>query len=282
MLEPSETHPVVACWRGPESAPAVHLALAFAGLLRQQLILATAYDYAPATLSPAPTTEAENEARQREAAAALDAARTLAPDGVEVAVEAVPAIDIPEALRDLAKTVDAAMLVAARDRAGHDLVASTVRHSPCPIAVTAPTDDGDGSRVLAPRHIGVAYDDTDAARKAVRVARHLAARSGGRVELLCVDADPGPWPTLVESGAALDVDVEPRRLHGDPATALRAAAADLDLLVCGTHGRGRLSAALLGSVSRALLQDCPCALLLVPAPARRRAATPLGVTTAAF
>ncbi|HEX6925277.1 MAG TPA: universal stress protein [Longimicrobiaceae bacterium] len=45
---------------------------------------------------------------------------------------------------------------------------------------------------------------------------------------------------------------------------LRLASADVDLLVLGTHGRGALARALIGSVSSAVVRQAECPVLLVP------------------
>ena len=276
MIQPSPPHPVVACWSGPESQAAVDVGLTFAQALRQPLVLATAYHYAPTALTADLTQADANQHRRDDAAAALKGALAEAVGDVAVSIRPVPALATPDALRALAREVDASMLVVARDRPGRHLVRQVMRHTPCPIAVADP-----GAVATFPVRIGVAYDDSDPSRTAVRVARHLASFGDAHVDLLCVGCEPGPWPRLVESGAALCLDAAPVRLDGDPVASLRRAASDVDLLVCGTHARGRLGTAVLGSVSTALAEDCPGNLLIVPAPARRRTAMPLGVTTAA-
>jgi nucleotide-binding universal stress UspA family protein len=62
--------------------------------------------------------------------------------------------------------------------------------------------------------------------------------------------------------------------HGRPASLISAAAEDHDLVVMGTHGRGRLGEALACSVSRAVVHSLHGAVLLARAPAP--AATPAG------
>jgi len=48
-----------------------------------------------------------------------------------------------------------------------------------------------------------------------------------------------------------------------PINALRDAAADAQLLITGSHGRGGFKGMLLGSTSRALLQYAPCPMMVV-------------------
>ena len=58
--------------------------------------------------------------------------------------------------------------------------------------------------------------------------------------------------------------VTPRLVCGPPASALADHATDADLLVVGTHGRGPLASAVLGSVSRRLAHRPPCPVVIVP------------------
>jgi nucleotide-binding universal stress UspA family protein len=62
-------------------------------------------------------------------------------------------------------------------------------------------------------------------------------------------------------GAGLEV--ERRVVQGDAAGALVKAAADAELLVVGSRGRGGVTGALLGSVSRACLHHAPCPVAVV-------------------
>ncbi len=280
MLQPSPPNPVVVCWRGPESDPAVRLGIVLAQTLSEPLLLATAYDYEPAALTSAITAAEGNEERQEQAEAALRRVEAAVEPRLEARMQALPAIDVPTALGDLARSVDASVIVLGRDHGDHHVAEAVGRDGPCPVAIAPDDEAPDG--VLEIRRIGVAYDDTYSSRNAVRIGRHLAARAEGRVKLICVGGEIGPWPALVEAGGALGVDADPLMLRGDVAVELRAAAAELDLLICGTHGRGRLGAAVRGSVSAQLIADCPCPLIVVPGKTRRRALTPLGVTTAAL
>lgn len=270
-------HPVIACWRGPESQAAVEYAATMAVALGQPLMLASAYDYEPVSMSSRIVPTEASQASYERAAEGLELARFIAGPGLDISEHTLAADDPALALDSFARSVDASLLVVGRDEYG-SVTRSIVQHASCPVAVV-PANETTTTRE-APKRIGVAYDDSTGARNAVRAGRFLAATTEGRVSLLCVGAALGPWPTLVESGVALGVDLDTRTLHGDVAPSLLQAAEDLDLLVCGTHARGRLRAAVLGSTSAELLKSCPCPLLVVPTHVHRRAGTPFGITTA--
>lgn len=60
--------------------------------------------------------------------------------------------------------------------------------------------------------------------------------------------------------------VERRVVEDLPATAVLEAAADADLVVVGTHGRGGLKGMLLGSVSQKVVHHAPCPVVVIPRP----------------
>lgn len=167
----------------------------------------------------------------------------------------------------------------------------------CPVVVVPPAEDG--GRVGT---IGVAYDDRDESRAALRVATDLALRLRARLVVLGVHEPslaygaagvPATTWELEEGGrqaleravrraveglpAQLGVEV---RVAAGPAgpTLLEAAREGIDLLVCGSRGYGPLRSVLLGSVSRRLADHAPCPVLVVPRgatapPAAKGAAT---------
>jgi nucleotide-binding universal stress UspA family protein len=59
------------------------------------------------------------------------------------------------------------------------------------------------------------------------------------------------------------VRIEQRLVEGPPGDVLAAAAADADLIVVGSHGRGGLAAALLGSVSQHVVRHASCPVVIV-------------------
>jgi len=72
-----------------------------------------------------------------------------------------------------------------------------------------------------------------------------------------------------------------RALAGDPSATLAQATGELDLLVCGSRGRSRPLAAILGSVSAHLVAHAQCPVLVVPTGVGPSATGPLGVASAA-
>ena len=68
-------------------------------------------------------------------------------------------------------------------------------------------------------------------------------------------------------GAGIEgVEVHKAIAEGPPATVLREVAADADLLVVGTRGRGGFTELLLGSVSSQVTHHAPCPVTVVPPP----------------
>ena len=69
-------------------------------------------------------------------------------------------------------------------------------------------------------------------------------------------------------GAEHAAAVERRVVQDTPARALVEAAADADLLVVGSRGRGGFAGLLLGSVSQQCAQHAPCPVVIVPSGSR--------------
>ncbi len=137
------------------------------------------------------------------------------------------------------------------------------------------------------RDIAVGYDGAPEAKLALRRAEALAKRSSARLKLFTVVKPPVAAPVMVPGAYAPEsppepdkvvlegvnsVDstlaAEPVRLDGDPARQLIRACEEnpVDLLVLGSRGYGPLARALLGSVSRKIVQDAPCPVLTVRRP----------------
>jgi nucleotide-binding universal stress UspA family protein len=74
--------------------------------------------------------------------------------------------------------------------------------------------------------------------------------------------------TAVEEavGGKAGVEVDQRIVEGDPGEMLVKESAEADLVVVGSHGRSGLSAALLGSVSRHVVDHATCPVVVVKTP----------------
>jgi nucleotide-binding universal stress UspA family protein len=133
----------------------------------------------------------------------------------------------------------------------------------------------------------VAVDGSTHSTRAVEEAVDLARSMGGRLTLISVGAHPVVWPSpyqTVLSDAELaktaqaalddavakvpdDVPVATVARVGRPADEIVRTAREgfHDLIVMGARGRGAMTSLLLGSVSHAVLNQSPGAVLIVHA-----------------
>jgi nucleotide-binding universal stress UspA family protein len=137
------------------------------------------------------------------------------------------------------------------------------------------------------RSILVAVDGSTHSARAVGEAVDLAHSMGGRLTLISVGTRPVAWPssylttvsdaeleeaaqTVVDEAAAQVADGIPVATVvrvGRPADEIvtRAIEANHDVIVMGARGRGAATSLLLGSVSHAVLNQSPAAVLIVHA-----------------
>jgi nucleotide-binding universal stress UspA family protein len=134
------------------------------------------------------------------------------------------------------------------------------------------------------RSILVAWDGSEHAKLALAEAIDLARTQDARLTLLTVSAPLRAWPgyvppiseadleasaqQILAEGEALvpeGIPVSGRTAVGYPGTELlkRAAAADHDLIVMGSRGRGAIRSAVLGSVSHFVLNHAKVPVLIV-------------------
>jgi nucleotide-binding universal stress UspA family protein len=137
--------------------------------------------------------------------------------------------------------------------------------------------------------IGSGYDGSPEARHALRYADELAACLAARLQIIGVHQPLG-FGGVPVSGAfgyqsanaamreALQADLDEARdllasgpattllLDGPAAATLIARSGELDLLVAGSRGYGPVRRVLVGSVSRALVREASCPIIVVPRP----------------
>lgn len=274
-------HPVIACYRGLESADGVGIAALLATALDEPLVLVSAFEYEPVALSPAAPTAAGNDRRADRALARLQQARQFVPAGIEAREEVVGATNVTQALAGLARDIDACVLTVGRDADGH-VARSLLSRAACPVAV-APLGMPVPRNEL--RRVGIAYDGSTSAQRALVAATELARAA--HAILVVLSAAPSReraavWLQVAQLTLGNRVEHESRPLVGPPPQALAEASADLDLLVCGTRGRGRAVGAILGSVSAHLVAHAQCPMLVVPTGTGSGGRGPLGLMRAAL
>jgi nucleotide-binding universal stress UspA family protein len=164
---------------------------------------------------------------------------------------------------------------------------ATFNAPPCAIAI-APHGFALDARSI--RRIGVGYDGTDESRRALAAARGIAEHTGAGITVMRVvsleDVQhqtplPADWPAsaaaLVDQAQrelrALD-GVERLAVSGGPREELTKLSGDVDLLVVGSRGHGRLGGAFHGSVSSYLQHHVASALLVLPRVAAADATEP--------
>jgi nucleotide-binding universal stress UspA family protein len=138
------------------------------------------------------------------------------------------------------------------------------------------------------RNVVVAYDGTEGAKAALARAAEIAQRDGSSLTL--VEAVSGRVPSPAPGGPPLAKPEKRAMVRDDLRAALAAVSPDLlasgwviggapgsgvvtvaedlgaDLVVTGSRARGRITRAVLGSVSTDILHHAPCDVLVVHPP----------------
>ena len=164
---------------------------------------------------------------------------------------------------------------------------AVVSHAYCPVVVVREDNAVTEATKYGPVVVGV--DGSEVSRRATEVAFEEAAARGAELVAVHTWVDtqiqgPGAGYAVSEDhwnavqaekdellGTYLnelakqypDVVVKKTITRDRPVRALASAAQDAQLLVTGSHGRGGFKGMLLGSTSRALLQEAPCPMMVV-------------------
>jgi nucleotide-binding universal stress UspA family protein len=221
----------------------------------------------------------------------------LVNEGIPYEMRALENSSAARALHEEAERDDAGLIVVGSSRKsglGKVLPGSTairlLHGAPCPVTVVPV-----GWTLEGPlSSIGVAYVDTDEGREALRGAHALARRAGATLRVITVvkvsasmhfeteSEDAGragksladvegehrlvaerQLRDVVEKlGAGVAIEVE--AVIGDPAEAIVEFSNGVDLLVCGSRGYGPARAVLLGGVSRHVVSEAHCPVIVLP------------------
>lgn len=148
-----------------------------------------------------------------------------------------------------------------------NVAVATLAGAPCAVAIAPP------GYALEPHllsRLGVGFDGSPEARRALAVARALAARDGSTVDALRIlplqsrpygEPAGNRWPDIAQE-APEDVDGEIG--YGRPGEELERFSETLDLLIVGSRDRGSLRRMLAGSTSDHLARRAHCPLLVLP------------------
>jgi nucleotide-binding universal stress UspA family protein len=240
-------------------------------------------------------TEGDEERLVREAAESVARqAHEVLDDRTGRELRIVAARSPAAALQQVALETDAALIaVGSSERSGPGKVlAGSVAEAllsgaPVPVAV-APGGYASATRPRA-RLIGCAFDGSAEARHALHQAVELASRLDADIQIIGVhqhvsfgvsvsgtfgyrsandalrqalQAKLDEATDKLDSGAGATTLL----LEGPVAATLITQSAELDLLVAGSRGYGPVRRVLVGSVSRALVRDASCPVVVVPRP----------------
>lgn len=160
-----------------------------------------------------------------------------------------------------------------------------IRHARLPVLTVRASDDEHRALPLAPAKILVPVDLDETSVRALDVAIDLASAMGSAVvvHLSHVPQDPGypfPFPAsvgltirdsarrlaaLVDERRGLGVELRVVTTIGPPVEEILLQTRDTEvgLIVMGTHRRGRIERALVGSVAEEIVRLAPCPVLTV-------------------
>lgn len=239
-----------------------------------------------------PPTALERAAREQSAPLFEGAADRVAP--LEIETRTLLDDSPGRALHQLAESEHAILITvgsAHRGALGRVLLGSVgealLSGTPCAVAVAPAGYATRSDRGLT--RLGVGVDGSAESLSAMAAAGALAERLGVRLTVIAVIPPTAPdiggailsilsreeleQSKRDQTSAVLDnavaeapagLALEPRLLHGDPASELAAAAEELDLLIIGSRCYGPLRRALLGGVSTKVMRSAPAPVVVIP------------------
>ncbi|MFA4927287.1 MAG: universal stress protein [Patulibacter sp.] len=298
---------LVGCDSGPGTLDALRLASAFADLAPEtSLTLVHAYAPNATRFGRRGKTEEYDEALHGEGMRLLETLREGLPEHLRERVEllSLPVSSPAFALHELAEGRSADLIVIGpaqhgplgRLVLGSDSV-GILHGAPCAVAIPPNTSghahEADASRAIGP--IGVAYDGSPVADAATELAARIAVTLDRQLQVIGVAEPispvtmqnfegptsipiPPPDPQAIDDEVAAILNeriatlppgcsAAAVALHGDAVDQLAERSAELNLLVIGSRDYGPVQHVLLGSVSRGVLDNARCPVLVVPRPA---------------
>ena len=279
-----------------QSHDALALGVWLAEWIEADVVLATAFPHMLASVDHERYATALAHQSDPLAADALSRLPRLA-RGISLERRVTAGVPAATGLRDIASGEDADLVVVGsthRGAVGRVVPGSVgellLHDAPCPVAI-APSGYADRGP-QPPRIVGVAFDATEEARRAVRFAAELARAASAALRVFGV-VEAVQLGDVVYRSAAEEPDARFSRealeeeldrliedlpgevgaqrvlVAGSPAEILVSKGRRaVDLMVTGTHGYGRLLRFLLGSVSSEVARRAPWPLVVVPPTAR--------------
>jgi len=279
---------IVGVERSERSRDALALARTLALAAGSRLILVTVYplDGRSAVMPPG----AHAATLADEAQATLEWAVRPLP-GIRATLRPVPCISVTRGLQQVAEEEGALAIVVGPSHRGTlgqvvpGSVGERLLHgAPCPVAVAPSGYRSTVARGI--RRIGLGFVATPEADEALCAAVGIALRTGAAIRALSVVELPSGlsmgigWDFAQHEQLARDdlaqslirtlgdvtspVDISGEVVDGYADDELARLSEDVDLLVCGSRGRGPIGRVLLGSVSAGVLRKARCPVLVIP------------------
>ena len=279
---------IVGIERSERSRDALTLARTLALAAGSRLILVAVYpiDGRSAVMPP----RAYSAALAEEAEATLEwVVRPLA--GLRATLRTVPCISVTRGLQQVAEDEGALAIVVGpshRGALGHVVPGSVgerlLHGSPCPVAVAPSGYWSTAAREI--RRIGLGFVATPEADEALCAAVGIALRTGAAIRARSVvelpvslsmgigwdfarheqlardDLEQSLLRTLGDVTSPVDISGEVVDGYADDELARLSEA--VDLLICGSRGRGPVGRVVLGSVSAGVLRKARCPVLVIP------------------